>query len=109
MPSSKKIAAPDDVEPVTVGKTRYEVPHWGKALGLGQNGGHVVAVDVATGKTLWTAELYKIDYRPDMEADKQDTFIVSLAFDSARSSLLARNDRGRRFELDLFSRQVTPL
>ncbi len=105
----KKIAAPEDVEPVTVGKTRYEAPHWGKTLGFAQNGGHVSAADVASGKTLWTVELYKIDYKPNMETDKQDSFLVALDFDAASSRLVAENDRGRRFALDPFSRQVTPL
>jgi hypothetical protein len=44
-----------------------------------------------------------------MEADKQDSFIVWLEFDSSNSRLIAENDRGRRFALDPFSRQVTPL
>lgn len=109
MVSNKKVAAPDDVDPVTIGKTRYEVPHWGKSLGLGQNGGHVQAVDTVSGTTLWTAELYKIDYKPNMEPDKQDAFIISLAYDAEHTRLVAQNDRGRRFGLDLFSRQVTPL
>lgn len=105
----KKIAAPEEVDPVVIGKTRYEVQHWGKTLGFNQNGGHVVAVDIASGKQLWAAELYKIDYKPNMEPDKQDSFIVSLKFDSATSRLIAENDRGKRFALDPFSRQVTPL
>ena len=105
----KKVAGPEDVEPVTIGGTRYEVPHWGKTMGLGQNGGHVTAVDVASGQSLWTAALYKIDYKPNMEADKQDSFIVSLEFDPATSRLLAEDDRGRRFALDPFSRETTPL
>lgn len=109
MAGKKKVAGPEDVDPVTIGKTRYEVPHWGKTLGLGQNGGHVRAVDVASGKPLWTAELYKIDYKPNMEADKQDCFIVTLDYDAGSTRLVAQNDRGRRFALDLFSRQVTPL
>ena len=109
MASNKKVAAPDEVEPVTIGKTRYEAPHWGKTMGLGQNGGHVQAVDVATGAVLWTAELYKIDYKPNMEADKQDCFLIALDPEPGQARLLAQNDRGRRFALDLFSRQVTPL
>lgn len=109
MSKSKKVAGPEDVDPVVIGKTRYEVPHWGKTMGLGQNGGHVRAVDVASGQALWTAELYKIDYKPNMEADKQDSFLVELAYDAEHTRLVARNDRGRRFALDLFSRQVTPL
>ena len=109
MPSMKKVSGPEDVAPVTLGKTRYEVPHWGKTRGWGQNGGHVVAVDVASGDTLWMVELYKIQYKPNMEGDKQDSFITALEFDSASSRLVAENDRGRRFALDPFSRQVTPL
>ena len=109
MALNKKVAGPEDVEPVTVGKTRYEVPHWGKVMGLGQNGGHVRAVDAASGKTLWTVELYKIDYKPNMEADKQDSFIISLDYDAKHTRLVAQNDRGRRFALNLLSRQVTPL
>jgi hypothetical protein len=109
MPSMKKVSAPEDVAPVTIGKTRYEAPHWGKAQGWGQNGGHVVAVDVASGATLWRVELYKIHYKPNMEGDKQDSFITALEFDGTSSRLLAQNDRGRRFALDLFSREVTPL
>lgn len=109
MASSKKVAAPDEVDPVTIGKTRYEVPHWGRTMGLGQNGGHVRAVDAASGAVLWTVELYKIDYKPNMEADKQDCFLISLDHDVGKARLVAQNDRGRRFALDLLSRQVTPL
>jgi outer membrane protein assembly factor BamB len=105
----KKIAAPEDVQPVTVGKTRYEASHWGKTLGFAQNDGRVAAVDVATGKTLWTVELYKIDYKPNTEADMRDSFLVALDFDSASSRLIAENDRGRRLARDHFSRKVTPL
>lgn len=109
MPSMKKVAGPGDVVPVTLGPTRYEALHWGKTQGFAQNGGHVVAVDVASGQVLWTAELYKIHYRPEMEADKQDCFITALEYDSRSSKLVAQNDRGRRFALDLFSRQAEPL
>lgn len=109
MANMKKVVGPDEVDPVTIGKIRYEAPHWGKAQGWGQNGGHVVAVDAATGKTLWQVQLYKIDYKPNMEADKQDSFITSLEFDAGSSRLIAENDRGRRFALDPFSKEVTPL
>ena len=104
----KKIAAPDDVEPVTVGKTRYEAPHWGKTLGFAQNGGHVSAVDIATGKRLWTVELYKIDYQPNMEADKQDIFIIEMKPSSDGRTLLVSDDRRRRWKVDLASHAAAP-
>ena len=106
---SAKIAAPDDVPPVTVGGTRYEAVHWGKSLGFAQNGGHVRAVDVASGATLWVAEVYRIDYRPELEADKQDTFIVDLRPAPGGGALSVTDDRGRRWKLDLATRQGSPL
>lgn len=106
---SSKIAAPDDVAPVVVGGTRYEALHWGKSLGLAQNGGHVAAIDTASGATLWTAEVYRVDYRPGMEADKQDTFIVDLQPVDGGGALSVTDDRGRRWRLDIATRQGRPL
>jgi hypothetical protein len=105
----KKRSAPEPVEPVSIDNVRYEVLHWGKNRGLGQNGGYIVAIDAATGGELWTACLYEIQYDVNMEADKQDVFLISLEPDSARSRLLAEDERGRRFALDLESRKVTQL
>ncbi len=102
---SSKIAAPDDVAPVVDGGTRYEALHWGKSQGFAQNGGHVAAVDVASGATLWTAEVYRVEYRPEMEADKQDTFIVELRLCDDGRALAVTDDRGRRWRLDLATRQ----
>ncbi|MBD9358062.1 hypothetical protein [Methylomonas albis] len=105
----KKRSAPEEVEPVCLGNTRYEAPLWGKNRGLGQNGGHIVAIDQSTGQELWVVCLYEIRYDPNMEEDKQDIFLTSLTVDAAGSRLLAEDERGRQFALDLFSRQVTTL
>jgi glucose dehydrogenase len=105
----KKRSGPEDVEPVIIGNNRYEALHWGKERGLGQNGGHVVAIDQSTGAELWVAQLYEIRYDPNMEADKQDTFLTRLEADAPNSRLVAEDERGRRFALDLFSRKATAL
>ncbi len=105
----KKRLEPEQLEPIVLGNTRYEVPLWGKSQDLGQNGGHVVAVNQSTGAQLWVATLYDIVYDPDMEEDKQDLFLVSLKLDTAGTRLLAEDERGRKFALDLFSRKVTQL
>lgn len=105
----KKRSEPEQVEAICRGNVRYEAPLWGKSRGLGQNGGHVVAIDQATGKELWVAQLYDVRYDPNMEADKQDVFLTSLTLDASGSRLLAEDERGRQFALDLFSRQVTAL
>lgn len=109
MPGKKKVAGPEDVAPVTIGNIRFEVPHWGKTIGLGQNGGHIKAVEVGSEETLWIAQLYKIEYKENMEADKQDSFIISLEFDRQENRLIAINDRGRRFAVNIFSHEVAEL
>ena len=53
--------------------------------------------------------LYEIRYDPNMEADKQDIFLTSLTVDKPGSRLLAEDEHGRRFALNMFSRQVTAL
>jgi hypothetical protein len=105
----KKRSEPGHIEPISRGNVRYEAPPWGKSRGLGQNGGHVVAIDQATGRQLWVAQLYDIGYDPNMEEDKQDVFLSSLTLDASGSSLLAEDEHGRHYALDLFSRQVTVL
>lgn len=105
----KKRLEPEQLPPVILGNTRYEAPLWGKSRDLGQNGGHVVAINQTTGEEMWVARLYEIVYDPDMEEDKQDLFLVSLTLDTAGTRLLAEDERGRKFALDLFSRKVSTL
>ncbi len=105
---AKKRAAPEPVEPVVVGNVRYEAPPWGKTSGQGQNGGVVVAHDAATGAELWSAKVYTIAYKPEMEADKQDVFIIDMKASPDGRALLLADDRGRRWRLDLASHAATP-
>jgi hypothetical protein len=105
----KKRSAPEPVEPVYLGNMRYEALHWGKERGLGQNGGFVVAFDQSTGAEQWIVRLYEIRYDPNMEADKQDIFLTALTADKPGSRLLAEDEHGRRFALNVFSRKVTAL
>jgi hypothetical protein len=104
----KKRSGPDDVEPVTLGNIRYEAPPWGKERGLGQNGGHVVAVDQTTGAELWVAQLYELRYDPNMEADKQDTFISRLSA-APDGGLSVETERGTIYLVDLSTLKVTPV
>ncbi|MBI3228692.1 MAG: hypothetical protein HYZ45_00430 [Burkholderiales bacterium] len=105
----KKRLEPEQLPPVLLGNTRYEAPLWGKGRGLTQNGGHVVAINNTTGEELWVVALYEIQYDPDMEEDKQDLFLTSLKVDVAGSRLLAEDERGRKYALDLFTRKVSVL
>lgn len=88
---------------------RYESVIWGRASGLGQNGGFVRAVDAASGSVLWLHRVFAIAYDPDMEQDKQDRFITRLAISERGDSLLIGDERGRRYVLDLRTHQVSVL
>ena len=102
-PVAKKRAAPEPVDPVVIGAVRYEAPADGKARGLGQNGGVVVARDAASGAELWTAKVYPIAYAANLEADKQDVFIFDMKASPDGRALLVTDERGRRWRLDLAS------
>jgi hypothetical protein len=105
----KKRSGPEEVDPVVRGNVRYDALHWGKTRGLGQNGGHVVATNLSDGRELWVTRLYEIKYDPNMEADKQDVFLISLVVDESGSRLIAQDERARRWAVDLFTRKVTAL
>ena len=75
MPMGKRVG-PEDVPPLTLGKIRYEVIHWGKDRGLGQNGGYIAAIDGDSDAELWTLKIYNIDYDPVMEEDVQEQTLI---------------------------------
>ena len=104
----KKRLAPEPVEAVSFEGRRYEALNSGKARGLGQNGGHVVAIDEATGRELWVQRIYRIRYDRRLEADKQDVFITGLTLLQAANALLIENERGARYRLNLRTRRVKP-
>jgi len=103
----KKRSGPDPVDPVRSGGIRYEAMPWGKARGLGQNGGYVVAIDEKTGDELWLLKVYDVIYDGDMEGDKQDVFVTSLEIDRAGRRLTVENEAGDRFTVDLETRKVS--
>ncbi len=105
LPAPKRVGPPE-VEPVTIGNVRYEVVHWGRERGLGQNGGYLEAFDAASGASLWLLQVYVIDYDPDLEEDVQDVFIESLKT-GPRGTLKIFDERGRRFVVDPATRTVT--
>lgn len=97
---------PDPVEPVVSGNVRYEAVHWGKAVGLEQNGGYIRAFDAGSGEELWTLKIYDIDYSRDMEPDRLDVFITGLTLSDGGRTLLIDDEDGRRFAVDLGTRAV---
>ena len=92
-PSKERTEVPE-VAPVTIAGTRYEAIPWGKARGMGQNGGIIAAIDPATGQELWTLKVYEVHYDPEKEGDKQDLFIARMVAEGAHH-LRVEAERGR--------------
>lgn len=109
MMAAPKRVGPEAVEPLKVDGLRIEVVHWGRERGLGQNGGYLEAFDLATGKSVWLLQVYKIAGNPKMEEDGQDRFIRQLALTSDGKTLLVMDERGLHYEVTLADRSVQRL
>ncbi len=105
---SKRRAAPDPVDPVVHDGIRYEVVHFGRALGLKQNGGYLQKLDTESGEDLGFIRIYKVRYRwwRAMQKDKQDVFITNLMLDEARSRLLIDSEQDGHYAYDIESGEV---
>lgn len=73
---------PSTPDPVSLNGVRYEALQWGKARGLGQNGGFIVAIDEKSGAEKWVLKVYDVTYDPDLESDVQDVFITTLELET---------------------------
>jgi len=109
MAADKKRREPANVEPGRHGGLRYEAPLLGRPFGFGQDGGFVTARDDATGDLVWTQRVYLVDYRADIEDDKQDVFIKALSLTDDGCALLVVDERGERYRLGLVDRSIERL
>jgi hypothetical protein len=103
----KERAEIPDPAPVTIDGVRYVALPWGKARGLGQNGGIIAAHDAASGAELWTLKVYHVDYDDGREGDKQDVFIESMAGHEG-GALRVVSERGDSYLVDVARRTVAP-
>jgi len=102
----KERREPPRPAPVSHAGIRYEAILWGKARGLGQNGGYIVAIDEKTGEEAWTTKVYDVHYDEVMEEDKQDVFISGLTIDADKGILHVENERGGQYLVDIVDRSV---
>lgn len=98
MESSKRRAPA--AKPVTHEGIRYEQLR-------SASGGVIAAIDVASGQELWTLQLYTTQYDPHEETDVQEVYIEEMRIDAKSDTLIARDERGRTFVVDLKDRTVT--
>jgi hypothetical protein len=106
---AKERAGIPEPEPISRAGVRYEAIVWGRARGLPQNGGYVVAIDERTGAERWITRIYASGAGSDKEQDKQDVFITRLEFGAHPRHLRIVNERGDVYRLDLRTRAVTVL
>jgi hypothetical protein len=103
-PDKERSDVPEPL-PIVIGGVRYEAVPWGKARGLGQNGGYIAAVDEATNRELWILKVYEVTYDGEREDDKQDVFIEDLAL--GKDGLLRVTDeRGGIHLVDVRARRL---
>lgn len=103
-PEKERSEVPEP-SPLTLDGVRYEAVPWGKARGLGQNGGYIGAYEAASGRELWLLKVYDIVYDGDREEDKQDLFIESLE-QAGAARLRVTDERGGVYLVDLERRAV---
>jgi len=97
------------VKPLLHQGVRYEVLRRAREQGFAQSGGVLAAVEVASGKTLWTRQLYETSFDANEERDVQEVYVESLALDAKTGSLVATDERKRRWRVQLADGKVEPL
>jgi len=105
-PKISRIPAPQ-VVPIETGGVRYEPVRNGLTAGLDQMGGYLAAIDIASGRTLWTLKVYDNRRDPALEGDVQDVFFRSMTL-QPDGKLLIENERRARFVVDPATRTSTP-
>jgi hypothetical protein len=98
-PEKERSELPEPAPVLTRG-LRIEALPWGKARGLGQNGGYIAAYDASSGAEQWLLKVYDISYDNEREEDKQDLFIEELTLDS-HGRLRVVDERGELYLVDL--------
>jgi hypothetical protein len=94
------------VDKITKNGVRYEELRGGVSRGFEQNGGILLATDVATNKELWVLQIYKTEYDPQEEADVQDVYFTKLKASWFSNSLTIVNERNETYEVKLKDRQI---
>jgi hypothetical protein len=104
MAKFEKRAGPDRVEPVNLHDLRITVPHYGKRIGLEQNGGYIAAEDAQTGAHLWYLKVYAVEYNQKKEDDVQDLFICEMG---VRDGMVrVKEEQGRVYAIDVIQKTV---
>jgi len=92
-------ATPERVAPLNYDGIRYEAEQLSPSdPNVNTGTDHVRAYDTASGALLWDKQVYERSSDPDIEFDKQWTFITALAIEAGK--LVVTNERGETYTLD---------
>lgn len=93
-PIMGKRTPPQDLIPLEYQGIRYGVTHF-----TDHPCAQVEAIDIKTGKVLWTREVYPLRYDSELESDVQDVFITDMYIENER--LVVINENNEEYMLDL--------
>ena len=96
---------PPNVRPVKHEGIRYEQDLDSPAQG--GLGGHLIAKDQKSGKTLWTLKVYDVKDESASGVDRIGLYFRSMKLAPGGKELLIVDEAGRRFTVDLVARRVT--
>lgn len=96
-------------KPVVHQGVRYEQLRRPSEHGYKQGGGVIGAVEEASGKMLWTVQLYETTFDPKEERDVQEVYVKELSIDKKAGALIAVDERKRRWQVKLSDHSVTQL
>lgn len=108
MSMSPKRLAPTKLAPIPYGQFEIRALQWGRREGLSQNGGYIEAWPKNGTQCEWRLRVYEIVYDGEMEEDGQDCFIEDMQL-LAPDTLEVRDEKSRRYRINLINRQVQVL
>lgn len=95
---------PKAIAPVQLHGMCVEVVHFGRDVGLHQNGGYLQIKDGIDGKHLFFVEVYQIKYNPNKEDDSQDMFITEMGVGDGM--VRVKEEMGRIYAIDVLTKTV---
>lgn len=102
-------AAPEVVAPAVYGDIEFVVIHFPLKGSKIQNGGYIEARNKNSGKKLWGVQVYTTNYDKQSEQDVQDVFITEVTVDEQKRVLIVKDERNRRYMVDIETQQVAQL
>ena len=96
-------------KPVVHKGIRYEQLRRPQEHGFKQSGGVIAAIEVASDKQLWAVQLYETVFDEKEERDAQEVYVSELKIEAKDASLIATDERKRRWQIKLADHSVSEL